>query len=331
MRIWVHDPEAPSFRYRLEAAYPALERHGFSCETERFPRRRYGLRVLERRKDLKRIDLLVVAKLKLLPGETTLVRASARRIVYDFDDAVYFGKPKRPSEPPDRSAFRIRKFAATCRMADLVVAANGELAAFALRWARRVEVVPTGVDVTRYLPAGSPRASRPALVWIGLPGNLSYLELVRPAIGVLAREFPGLSLRIICSRFPDWPEVPIERVAWTEESAPAALASASVGIMPLSDDEWTRGKRGFKLLQYMAARLPCVASPVGSNREIIVEGETGYLPADDRGWLDAIRTLLGSENRRRAMGEAGRVKVERLYSMESIAERTADLYENLVV
>jgi glycosyltransferase involved in cell wall biosynthesis len=280
---------------------------------------------------LKRLVLLVVAKLKLLPGETTLIRASARRIVYDFDDAVYLGKPKRPGEPPDRSAFRIRKFAATCRMADLVVAANGELAAFARRWARRVEVVATGVDVTRYLPPGSPPASRPALVWIGLPGNLSYLELVRPAIGVLAREFPGLSLRIICSRFPDWPEVPIERVAWTEESAPAALASASIGIMPLSDDEWTRGKVGFKLLQYMAARLPCVASPVGSNREIIVEGETGYLPADDRGWLDAIRTLLGSEDRRRAMGEAGRVKVERLYSMESIAERTADLYEKLVV
>lgn len=329
LRTWVHDPEAPSYRYRLAAMFPAFERRGFSCETEMFPRRRYGLRVLERRKVLKTLDLLVVAKLKILPGESTVVRASARRIVYDFDDAIYFAKPERPGEPADRSAFRIRKFAATCRMADLVVAANRELAAFAGRWARRVEVVPTGVDVTRYPPAENPRASRPALVWIGLPGNLSYLELVRPAIGVLAREFPGLSLRIICSRFPDWPEVPIERVAWTEESAPSALASASIGIMPLSDDEWTRGKRGFKLLQYMAARLPCVASPVGSNREIVAEGETGYLPADERGWLDALRTLLGSEDRRRAMGEAGRAKVERLFSMARIAEHTADLYEEL--
>jgi glycosyltransferase involved in cell wall biosynthesis len=331
LRIWVHDPEAPSYRYRLEAAFSALERRGFSCETERFPRRRYGLRVLERRKDLKALDLLVVAKLKLLPGETALVRGSARRIVYDFDDAVYFGKPAWPGEPPDRSAFRIRKFAATCRMADLVVAASAELAAFARPWARRVEVVPTGVDISRYPPARNPRPNRPALVWIGLPGNLSYLELVRPAIGVLAREFPGLALRIICSRFPDWPEVPIEQVEWTEESAPAALASASIGIMPLPDDEWARGKGGFKLLQYMAARLPCVASPVGSNREIVVAGETGYFPADDRGWLEALRILLGSEYRRRAMGEAGRARVERLFSMESIAERTAGLYEKLVI
>jgi glycosyltransferase involved in cell wall biosynthesis len=331
MRFWVHDPEAPSYRYRLKAAFPSLEQRGFFPEVERFPRRRYGLRVLERRKGLNALDLLVVAKLKLLPGETALVRANARRIVYDFDDAIYLGKPTRPGDPPDRSAFRIRKFAATCRMADLVVAGNGKLAAFAGEWARRVEVVPTGVDLSPYPPARVPQPNHPTLVWIGLPGNLSYLELVRPVIAVLAQEFPGLALRIICSRFPDWPEVPIERVPWTEESTPAALASASIGIAPLSDDEWARGKGGFHLLQYMAARLPCVASSVGTNREIVVEGETGHLSADDQGWLEALRTLIRSESQRRAMGEAGRARVERLFSMETIAERTAELYERLVV
>lgn len=287
--------------------------------------------MLERRKSLNALDLLAVAKLKLLPGETALVRANARRIVYDFDDAIYLGKPPRPGEPPDRSAFRIRKFAATCRMADLVVAANGELAAFAGQWARRVEVVPTGVDLSPYPRARGPLPDHPTLVWIGLPGNLSYLELVRPVIGVLAREFPGLALRIICSRFPDWSEVPIERVTWTEESAPAALASASIGIAPLSNDDWARGKSGFHILQYMAARLPCVASPVGANREIVVEGETGHLPTDEQGWLEAVRSLISSENRQQAMGEAGRARVERLFSMESTAERTADLYERLVI
>ena len=332
LRAWVHDPEAPSFRYRLEAAFPALERRGFVCETDVFPRRRYCRRVLERRRSLGQTDLLVVAKLKLLPGETQLVRRRARRVVYDFDDAVYVAKPDRPDDAPDRSRFRVWKFAATCRLADLVVAANEELAASARRWARRVEVVPTGVDLSCY-PAGerSPGSSKTgaAVTWIGLPGNLPYLELVRPALAELARTFPALTLRVVSSRFPDWPDVPIERVPWSEDSAPLALASAAIGIMPLTDDEWTRGKAGFKLLQYMAARLPCVASPVGSNREIVIPGETGYLPASTPDWVAALRELLLSPGRRREMGEAGRRRVEQFYSIDHIATRTAELYEEI--
>jgi len=277
------------------------------------------------------VDLLVVAKLKLLPGETFLVRRSVGRIAYDFDDAIYVGKPDRLGDLPNRSWFREAKFAATCRMSDLTIAGNGELAAAARPYGGRVEVVPTGLDLSAYPrdPGTRGTGRTCTIVWIGLPGNLSYLDLIRPVLSQLCRETPELRFRVISSRFPDWPEVPVERVAWSASGEAAALASADAGVMPLTDDAWTRGKSGFKLLQYMAAGLPCVASPVGSNREIVVEGETGFLPSDAYGWLEALRALLESKERRRAMGLAGRRRVEELYDTKRIGKRVAGLYESL--
>jgi glycosyltransferase involved in cell wall biosynthesis len=328
LRFWVHDPAAPSFRHRLASLEPTLAEAGFDPATDVFPRRRYGLRILERRRTLQRVDLLVIAKLKLLPFECGVVRRSARAIVYDFDDAVYIGKPARPDLPPDRSAFRLRKFAATCRMADLVIAGNAELADVARRYARRVEIVSTSIDAARY-PGEIPARRGTTAVWIGLPGNLEYLEAVRPALARLARERSDFRLRVVCSRFPDWPEVPIEAVTWSEQAEISSLVSADVGLMPLPDNDWTRGKGAFKLLQYMAASLPCVASPVGMNREVVEEGVTGHL-VSEKGWESVIRSLLDAPEHGRAMGEAGRRKVLALYDRSRIGPRVASLYSSVV-
>jgi glycosyltransferase involved in cell wall biosynthesis len=326
--FWVHDPAAPSFRHRLAALEPDLSEAGFESTTEVFPRRRYFLRILERTAAVRRADLLVIAKLKLLPIERGIVRRASRAIVYDFDDAVYFGKPSRPGSPPDRSWFRIRKFAGTCRMADLVVAGNRELAEYAGRYARRVEVVPTSIETASYPDRIPPRAGTTA-VWIGLPGNLEYLETIRPALARVARDRKDFRLRVVCSRFPVWPEVPIEAVPWSAEREVSSLVSADMGLMPLPDNEWTRGKGAFKLLQYMAASLPCLASPVGMNRDVIEEGATGHL-VSDTGWEDAIRALLAAPEQCRAMGEAGRRRAVALYDRRVIGPRVASLYSSVI-
>ncbi len=96
--------------------------------------------------------------------------------------------------------------------------------------------------------------------------------MIRPALARLASRHPALKMRVICSRFPDWPEVNIERVAWSSATEAQSLAAAHIGVMPLTDDAWARGKCAFKLLQYMAAALPCVASPVGANTEAVIDG-----------------------------------------------------------
>lgn len=329
LRFWVNDASAPSFRHRLHSVEPELVRRGFLCYTDTFPRGRYGLRVLDRLSDLHATDLLVIAKLKLMPGERALVRGATRRLVYDVDDAVYLGKPAAPGQPPDRSTWRMAKFAATCRMADVVVAGNEFLAETARLHARRVEVVPTPIDVCRYPTSRFARRGL-RLVWIGTPGNLSYLEPLRPALAALTREFPGLKLRVICSRFLDWGEVPIETVTWSEKSEGTDIGACDIGLMPLADDDWAQGKCAFKLLQYMAAGLPCVTSPVGANATVAVEGVTALFARDASQWHHALRTLLASPDQRRAMGEAARRRVEKLYDLGTIADRVADLYMELV-
>jgi glycosyltransferase involved in cell wall biosynthesis len=327
--IWVHDAAAPSFRHRLAAHFPALEAAGIRCNVEPFPRRSYGTRILARAGRLAEFDLLVVAKFKLEAGERWLVRRRARRIVYDFDDAIYFGKPDRPGGQPDRSPGRVRKFEATCAIADLVTAGNATLASAARRTAPRVEIVPTAIDLAGYA-SPVPRRGPERVAWIGMPGNLPYLARVEEALRRVAHRRPGLRLVVISERAPASFAAPVEFVPWSKETEAAALAGCDVGIMPLDDDDWTRGKGGFKLLQYMAAGLPTVASPVGVNTDITVEGETGYFASTPAEWEDRIERLLADGSLRERLGLAGRRRVEENYAMPIISRRLVELYGHLI-
>jgi glycosyltransferase involved in cell wall biosynthesis len=121
------------------------------------------------------------------------------------------------------------------------------------------------------------------------------------------------------------PGVPLEVVPWSEAGELASLRTLDVGVMPLPDSPWERGKCGFKLIQYMAAALPVVASPVGANRDIVVDGETGFLAGSQDQWLDALRTLRASADLRDHMGRAGRRRVEGNYSVQAITPRLLDV------
>ncbi|ANM32192.1 hypothetical protein ABI59_10355 [Acidobacteria bacterium Mor1] len=292
------------------------------------PRRGYGLRILRRLRRLRESDLLVLHKFRLAPGEHGPVRRLARRILFDFDDAIQLRQPRRPGDPPETGGLRRKRMDRTVGMADLVFAGNEELAGYARGVASRVEVVPTGVDLERY-PEEVPSRSGNTVVWIGRPENLAYLNAVHEALAAIAAARPAFRLRIVCSEFPDWNDVPIERVPWSTEGEIEALRSADIGIMPLADDPWTRAKCGFKLLQYMAAGLPCVASPVGVNREIVTT-DCGFLCDDTEAWRRALQTLLESAGTRGAMGRSGRSRAAGHYAQRSIAAASAERIERFV-
>ena len=191
-----------------------------------------------------------------------------------------------------------------CAIADLVTAGNETLAAAARPYARRVEILPTPIDLAPYSGPSLERSGT-RLVWIGLPGNLPYLEILREPLARLSGEFPALSLKVLSERPPAALPIPVEFVRWSAESEARELAACDIGLMPLSDDDWTRGKGGFKLLQYMAARLPTVASPVGVNREIVAEGETGFLAADSSGWESVAPDSAPASRPRAGDGRGG--------------------------
>lgn len=262
-------------------------------------------------------DLVVVGGqlFPYLPAFTELPLFRGRTpVVLEFDDAIYL------------TPFHGRKLARLVEATRLVLAGNAELASFAGARGAEVAVVPTVIDVDRYRPRADHRdRGRFVVGWIGLPYNFPSLARLAGPLARLAREVP-LELRVISSAAPELPGVPLRFVPWDEATEVVALADLDAGVMPLPDDPWSRGKCGLKLLQYMAAGVPAVASPVGVNREIVEDGRNGRLASGDDEWFEALRDLAHSPSLRGRLGAAGRRTVEVRYSLATWVPRVAALY-----
>lgn len=324
-----YDLEQPSFRHRMRTLIGTLEAAGWQVRAERFPSGRYGVRTWERRSLLREADVVVLHQIKLSAMEARLFASFSRRRIFDVDDAIYVRKPRRLGDAPDDSRWRKRKFAATCRWVDVVAAGNDVLAGVARVSAPAVMILPTSIDAAAYQPTTATAADPPTIVWIGSPENLVYLEMIRPALVRLSTRYPTLKMRVICSRFPDWPEVNIERIAWSSATEARELAAAHIGVMPLTDDEWARGKCAFKLLQYMAAALPCVASPVGANTEAVIDGFNGFHARTVDDWERHLEALIRSPELRARFGASGRAHVESRYAMRTYQARYLELLQRL--
>jgi glycosyltransferase involved in cell wall biosynthesis len=324
-----YDLEQPSFRHRMRSLIGTLQSAGWTVRAERFPSGRYGLRTWERRSLLREADVVVLHQIKLSAIEARLFAAFTRRRIFDVDDAIYVRKPRRLGEAPDESPWRKKKFAATCRWVDVVAAGNDVLAGVARATAQSVEILPTSIDTAVYQPTTATAADPPTIVWIGSPENLVYLDMIRPALARLAGRHPTLKMRVICSRFPDWPEVNIEGIQWSSATEAQSLAGAHIGVMPLTDDAWARGKCAFKLLQYMAAALPCVASPVGANTEAVIDGFNGFHARTVDEWERRLESLIQSPELRARFGANGLAHVESRYAMRSYRARYLQLMTRL--
>lgn len=300
-------PEHVSYRYRYRQYAPFLADMGVRL---RPVRREPSIRGRWRQcKRLPAAEVCVIQR-KLLDSYTLrLLRQRYPWLVYDFDDAVVFRDSHSPKGP--YSARRATRFRRTVRTVDVVIAGNTYLAGLALAsGARQVTMIPTCVDAALY-PPRQPSAKDALIrcVWIGSASTLPYLESLRPVFESLQHVCPRLVLRVICDRFPSWSGVRIERCRWSAAGEIGWLLGADIGVAPLPEDPWTAGKCGLKVLQYMAASLPVVASNTGVHPELVVHGVTGLLVRDESEWIEAIRTLVSDPKLRRQMGEYGRARV----------------------
>jgi glycosyltransferase involved in cell wall biosynthesis len=321
--------DQPSYRHRMRTLVQPLEAAGWQVRTEQFPSGRYGIRTWERRDLLRWADIVVLHQIKLSSIEARLFASMSRHRIFDVDDAIYVRKPRRLGEPPDESVWRQRKFAATCRWVDVVAAGNEVLAGVARPSARDIALLPTSIDASCYRPTTAGPGDPPTIAWIGSPENLIYLEMIRPALVRLAKRHPTLRLRVICSRFPEWGDVVVERVPWSSATEAESLAGAHIGVMPLTDDAWSRGKCAFKLLQYMAAALPCVASPVGANTEAVLDGVNGFHATHVDEWEASLEKLIASPDLRAKFGAKGLAHVRERYSLRSYRENYLMLLSRL--
>ncbi|MBL8919460.1 MAG: glycosyltransferase [Myxococcaceae bacterium] len=338
-------PLSPGSRFRCLQLFPWLERRGIACEAQFAYDERYnevhdkpwaplykaagrlvraGKLVFERGHDLLFLHKTTMA----VSGLPELLRGfRSTPAVFDFDDAIYLGSDGAPSRARERT------FRQAVHLAHHVIAGNEHLATqTGAPW--KTSVIPTVVDTTRYQPAPARPSARELVIgWMGTASNFAYLRDVMPAVLRAIDQLPEARLRVVSNGLlPEYASHPkVEQWRWSAERELMALQSFDVGLMPLLDTEQTRGKCGFKMLQYMACGVPVAASAVGANPGLFAGSNAGVLVPPGADWTRAVLDLARQPpEARQALGAAGRAHVEKHFSVASVIDRYVTLFERVV-
>ncbi len=277
---------------------------------------------------LRRYDVVLVHRTMCLAGPALLERLAARLgppLVFDFDDAIYL----LHTSPANRGFGWLKfpgKTAVICRLARHVVVSTSHLADYARLHNPNVSIVPSSVDTDRVRPAPPRHARGPLVVgWTGSATSQGHLEAFAPVLADLVPRL-GVTLRVHSDREPTLPGVAFEWRPWRAATEVAELQAFDIGIVPVPDDPWARGKAAMKALLCMAAGVPVVASAVGAAAELVRDGDNGLLARTPAEWLTALRRLVDDSALRERLGRAGRTTVEEGYS----ARRSAQLLAQVV-
>jgi glycosyltransferase involved in cell wall biosynthesis len=323
---WASALADANFTLQLEPFYPASASrlvHG----------RRFGIATLLMllRASLRRIRLLLrlsasadvlLIHRELFPLGWPVLLNRLRRfrgaILYDYDDAMFL--PQRRGRGLLERLERLDTPARLMAMSHVVLAGNPFLAEYAARHARRVVPLPTCIDTERFKPAPRPCSGTAVVLgWIGSHTTSKYLEDLIPALERVAATTP-IELYVVGCATPLHPKgVKLVQRDWSLDREVEDFQRCDIGVYPLWDDEWSRGKSGFKAIQFMACGVPVVASGVGVTREIVTHGENGFIASSEEEWVRLLSTLVADGALRRQFGDAGRRRVEERYSVRANA------------
>jgi len=329
--------EGASTRYRIHAYIPYLEKQGCTLDLHPFfPSKSlaavyssgkllgklyyviegFQKRLLRLRRG--RYDLVIVHR-ELFPLGLKVflhrLRKIGVRVVYDYDDAMFL--------PQRQGRWLLGKLEDTdsvkeiMALSNLVIAGNDFLAAYARRYTRNVTVLPTAVDTEMFRPRNpSRKVDRCTIGWIGSHTTVKYLYSLRSIFERLAKSH-SFELKVVGASFSlSLNGLQVRQQEWSLEREVKDFQSCDIGVYPLWDDDWSKGKCGFKAIQFMAVGVPVIASKIGVNRGIIQDGVNGFLAASEQEWCDKLALLLKNPDLRREIGLAGRKTVEERYSLD---------------
>jgi glycosyltransferase involved in cell wall biosynthesis len=257
----------------------------------------------------------------LCEGWHTLESKLGKPLVLDVDDAIWLREP-----------FGERQARGAAQRADVVVVCNDYLAEWFAPHCKRIEHVATAVDGEVFFPVDTRADDRFVIGWTGTSSNFRYLANMRHALAAFLRHAPDARLRIVADARPtglELPEHAVEFVRWSEADEARAVQTMDVGIMPLVDDAWTRGKCAFKVIQYMACGLPVVASPYGMNAEAMGCGTVGMTATTDQQWLDALVFLYEQRDEARRIGAAARRAFLERFDLPVATRKLAEIFLSL--
>lgn len=290
--------------------------------------------ILLRFSDLRRLknyDIVFIYREAVMFGSAFFekrFKKKGARIILDFDDAIWL---MDVSEGNKKLSWlkRPSKTADILKLSDMAFVGNSHLAAYAEQYNQNVKIVPTTLDIQKMNIKKDVANGKICIGWTGSHTTLKHFELAIPFLKRIAEKFP-VKIKIISDISLDNSELEFDFCRWNKDTEMEDLSDFDIGIMPLPDDEWARGKCGFKGLQYMAIGIPAVLSPVGVNTEIIQDGENGFLARNDDEWIEKLSQLIESADLRKKIGAAGRQTVEERYSFNAWKDNYVGYFEELI-
>lgn len=342
------EQSVPSQRYRIEQWRPFLEEEGITVDFLPFADRKLaGLlyqqgRVMAKSAKMtarfisrfshiaaaRRYDAVFIHRAACLAGPALHERVIAmlgKPVIYDFDDAIFLLHTTKSNRRFGWLKFPA-KTAAICRLSAHVIVGNSFLADYARRHNSNVTIIPSSIDTDHYQPRQKSRTNRRVIVgWTGSSTSQTHLEMFAPVLReIVARR--KVEIRVISDREPQLEGVPYAWRRWSAETETKDLNDLDIGIMPMPDDNWSRGKCSMKALQYMALGIPAVCSAVGMNCELIEHERNGMLATTSEEWVSCLEALIDDSSLREKLGAQARKTVEAHYSMR----RSAQLFARAV-
>lgn len=317
-------------RFRVKEFIPYFEENGVDVSLVRVPG---GIvKRLATFRSLRDFDVVIIQRKLLTALDLFFVRRYAKKTVFDFDDAIMYRSSRHKNQ---YSRGRMRKFKNMMRSVDAVFAGNSYLAELAAKFtpSDKIHIFPTVVDLDEYGVKDHKKYGGRnhgfTVGWIGTSTNLHYLKSIGPALEELAEKYGDVKLKIVCDEFFDLNGIEVIKKDWRPEEVEADLMSFDVGIMPLTDDIWARGKCGFKVVQYLATGVPAVAAPVGINKDLVIDGDTGFGAQNHDGWVNGLSRLYENRGLVEKMGLSGRRLVEKDFSLQAVAPRYLEVLRKI--
>ena len=303
-------------RYRVLQYLPFFHAAGIDAEVFEFPDRTADWPSLW--ECLKNGDVIFVQRKRLPRSVLLFLKRLKKRIVYDFDDAVMF---KNSLSKNPYSLRRTMSFKRMLHYTDLVIAGNEFLKQEAEKYHRHVKVLPTPVDAERYREKTYYKSEIVNMGWIGDHGSIHYMESYKDVWEAMGRKYKNVVLTIICDTFIQTKDISLRKVQWNYEREIDDLMSLDIGVMPLLDDLWSKGKCGFKIIQYLGVGVPAVCTPVGINRDVVEDGVNGLWASTKDEWIEKLSTLVEDVSLREKMGIEGRRKIMDMYTVQACAPK----------